>query len=274
MDRNRMVLMDYDGTLLREGGLDRRALRLLEEMGERDVVRVLATGRSPFSLLRSLEGRLLPVDYLILSTGVGVVAAPGWETVRSLSMGRRRLAEALEVLMELDVDYSVHHPFPENHRFRYRSSGSGPADDLVRRLALYRGFHSEMTAHGELPSEASQVVAIAAPHEGTDLLERVRDRLHPGMTVVRTTSPLDGESLWVELFPTGAGKGPAAAWLAELLRISPADALAVGNDYNDLDMLRWAGVRMVMEASPQRLLGLFDSADSAGSALERWLESW
>jgi len=272
--RKRMVLMDYDGTLFREGGLDSRALRILEEMGERDVVRVLATGRSPFSLLRSLEGRPLPVDYLILSTGVGVVAASGWETVRSLSMGRRRLAEALEVLKELDVDYSVHHPFPENHRFHYRSSGSGPVEDLVRRLALYQGFHSEMRADGKLPSEASQVVAIAEPHEGAALLERVRDRLHPRMTVVRTTSPLDGESMWVELFPAGAGKGPAAAWLAELIRVSPADALAVGNDYNDLDMLRWAGVRMVMEASPQHLLEMFDSAESAGSALERWLESW
>lgn len=266
--------MDYDGTLLRNGTLDRHALRLMEELGEEGVVRVLATGRSPFSLLRSLEGRPLPVDYMILSTGVGLVAAEGWETLRSLSLGRRRLALALELLRELDLDYSVHHPFPEDHRFSYRRSRSAEADDLARRLALYSGFHREITPDDEVLLEASHVVAMSARTDVVTLVEKVRERLHPGLTVVRTTSPLDGESLWLELFPTGAGKGPAAAWLGHMVHAMPGDTLAVGNDYNDLDMLRWAGRSLVMRDAPRRLTERFESAEGAWRALEAWRDSW
>ena len=268
-----MVLLDYDGTLLRKGSLDQLALRELERLGDAGVVRVLATGRSPFSLLRSLRGIPLPVDYLILSTGVGIVSAEGWRTVRSLSLGRRRLDQALSLMRELDLDFSVHHPFPENHRFAYSRSRSRRAEDLNRRLELYRGFHSELREGERLP-KASQVVAISVGGSELPLFQRVRQRLQPGLAVVRTTSPLDGRSLWLELMPAGAGKGRASAWLAEMVGVPANGCLALGNDYNDEDMLDWAGRGVIMEDAPQGLLSRFESVSSPGLALEDWCRTW
>jgi hypothetical protein len=267
-----MLLLDYDGTLLREDGLDACALRELESLGRAGVVRVLATGRSPFSLLRSLQGRRLPLDYLILSTGVGIVSAGDWRTIRSLAFGAQRLREAVSLLRGLDLDFAVHSPFPENHRFVFRRSSSAEAD-LDRRLALYRGFHRELEDH-EVPGEASQVVAISGAASGAESLRGLHRGLDDGTTIVRTTSPLDGHSVWVELFPRGAGKGAAAEWLSVLLGCDPSASLAVGNDYNDLDMLDWAGEAAVMGDSPPDLLGRYPRFASAFEALVDWSGSW
>jgi len=57
------------------------------------------------------------------------------------------------------------------------------------------------------------------------------------MHVIRTTSPLDKQSLWIEVFPHNVNKGAAVTQLAEKLGIPLAQCMVIGNDYNDCDML-------------------------------------
>ena len=94
--------------------------------------------------------------------------------------------------------------------------------------------------------------------------------------MVRTTSPLDGESVWIEIFPNHVSKGTTAAWLAERLGIEPYDTAAVGNDYNDLDLLGWAHRSYVVENAPEDLSPgsmAVASNDESGVAMavEHWL---
>ncbi len=65
---------------------------------------------------------------------------------------------------------------------------------------------------------------------------------------------MDGESTWIEIFPPEICKSHACAWLARRHQIDAATVIAVGNDTNDLDMLRWAGhARVVGNAHPSLL---------------------
>ena len=71
-DRIKMVLVDLDGTLLNNskliGGKDKDTLHFL---GERNIVRVFATGRNLFSAKKVLN-ETTPFDYLVFSSGAGV----------------------------------------------------------------------------------------------------------------------------------------------------------------------------------------------------------
>ncbi|MDX1435151.1 MAG: HAD hydrolase family protein, partial [Gammaproteobacteria bacterium] len=71
-----MVVTDLDGTLLdssaRLGPVNRGAL---ERLGEHGVLRVVATGRSLHSA-RLVIDRDFPIDYLVFSSGVGIVRWP------------------------------------------------------------------------------------------------------------------------------------------------------------------------------------------------------
>ena len=98
--------------------------------------------------------------------------------------------------------------------------------------------------------DTCQFVAILEPGE-TALHARLADAL-AGFSVVRSTSPLDGRSIWVEVRPRGVGKERALAWIAARHRLGAGQTAAVGNDYNDCGMLRWSGNPFVVaNAAPE-----------------------
>jgi hydroxymethylpyrimidine pyrophosphatase-like HAD family hydrolase len=93
--------------------------------------------------------------------------------------------------------------------------------------------------------------------------------------VIRTTSPLDGASRWIEIFPLSVSKARGAEWVVRRHGIRDQDVLAVGNDYNDLDLLDWAAASYLVKNAPQPLHDLFPtvpSNDASGfsEAVSRW----
>ena len=79
---NGLFIMDLDGTLLRS---DRTFaapdIEALKTLGEMNVVRTVATGRSLASF-NTVVVSDLPVDYIIFSTGAGVLRYQSREIIR------------------------------------------------------------------------------------------------------------------------------------------------------------------------------------------------
>ena len=249
-----LVATDLDGTLLGpDHTLGPRDAAALRQLGRDGVVRVVATGRSLRAAERVLDPDF-PIDYLAVSSGAGILE---WRTRQFLRQHRFEAAEGDRVTRVLDglgVDFMVHAPVPDDHRFRYvRARGANP--DFERRVGRYDEFATrwEVSDGGGLaPSGAAcQFVAIVGADEA-DLVRRARAAL-PGFEVVRSTSPLDGRSIWVEVRPPGVGKAPAVAWLAARHGLDAKGTAAVGNDYNDSDMLAWSANAFVVGNAPPDL---------------------
>ena len=75
--------------------------------------------------------------------------------------------------------------------------------------------------------------------------------------VCRTTSPLDGRSVWLEVFGPQTSKSQGAAWLAKREGVDRARVFALGNDYNDIDLLEWAGASVVVDNAPEDMRSRF-----------------
>jgi len=248
-----MFVTDLDGTLLRsDRTLSPADVRALERLGEAGIVRVIATGRVPYSFRRLMGDMVLPVDYLILSTGAGVIDYSTGDILLSHALDPEETEKIYREMLRLDLDFFVLGKFPENHRSRFRISGKDNPD-FFRRLPIYEEFSSEIAPGDHLSEPASQVVAVVPSDSGLRIFGEVARALGQEFNVVRTTSPLDGESVWIEIFPRHVSKGTTAAWLAERLGIEPHDTAAVGNDYNDLDLLGWAHRSYVVENAPEDL---------------------
>ena len=254
-----MVVTDLDGTLLTSGRcLGEADRRSLEALGRAGIVRVVATGRSLFSARRVL-GADFPIDFLVHTSGAGIMHWPEQRSLRVLHMEPQLAAVLAARLVELEVDFMLHRAIPDNHRFfLHRSSHDN--DDFERRVQLYAEFASELELGRigtELMCQAVVIEPASSPSRWAELLPRL-----PEFRVIRATSPLDHRSTWIEVFPSGVGKATAAAWLHERALGGRGRCVAIGNDYNDIDLLDWADLPYVVANAPAELLGRYRSVAS------------
>jgi hydroxymethylpyrimidine pyrophosphatase-like HAD family hydrolase len=258
-----IVVTDLDGTLLdsrrRIGAADRRTL---EELGERGIVRVIATGRSLYSALLALPPDA-PIDYLCHSSGAGVLRWADRQSLRAVNMPADDAAELAAALIELELDFMLQFAIPDNHHFYAHRAGRANAD-FERRAVRYEAFGRVLTLPFAEPRDMSQALVIEPP-PGPGRYAELALAL-PKFQVIRTTSPLDGVSTWIEIFPRGVNKAAAATWLWRSTQ-GVLGRLAVGNDYNDLDLLDWADLACVVGNAPPELRARYLSVatnDDAG----------
>ena len=82
---------------------------------------------------------------------------------------------------------------------------------------------------------------------GTDLAAVLDHEVLDGVAV-----PYAGTGEWVELLPEGVSKASGLALVCQRLGISAAEVVAVGDAWNDLPMLAWAGMGVAMaNAAPE-----------------------
>ncbi|MFO7706781.1 MAG: HAD family hydrolase [Desulfobacterales bacterium] len=269
-----LFITDLDGTLLNtERELPAAARSALQRLGGSGVVRVVATGRSLYSF-NTVASAGWPVDFVIFSTGAGVLQHPGGRILRRVSLENAEVCTAFDALCALGLDVMVQRPIPDSHEFGFKvQNASNP--DFERRLALYHPFAFPLDGGIGGFGPATQLVAIVPADEGRRALAAVRSRL-AGFTVVQTTSPLDGRSTWIEVFPAEVSKSLTAAWLAAKLGVPRERTVSVGNDYNDLDLLEWTGTRFVVANAPGDLGPRFPRVASnneggVAEAVDIWL---
>jgi len=253
----KMLITDLDGTLLNnQGQVGLEDLSTLRELGHKKIIRVIATGRSYFSFQKVIPADF-PIDYVILSSGAGLM---DWATKRLVSYSRIQASmvrKIARILIQDKIDFMVHDELPDNHQFFY-SDPNQHNGDFKKRLEIYEPFAKHLNAVEQL-GKASQFVLIFPQVE--DFRDDLRKKLNE-VSIIRATSPLDKRSVWFELMPKGVSKKSTAEKLARTNDINSREVLALGNDYNDLDLLDWAGQAYVVDNAPVELKERFNETVS------------
>lgn len=254
----KMVLTDLDSTLLRDdrtiSEYDYASLIRLEKLG---IIRVIATGRSPYSLRKVIPDNF-PIDYVIFSSGAGIYNWRSQQILRQHHLSIRQVTPAIEILLEHNIDFMVHAPIPENHRFYFYGDGEKNSD-FHQRISIYQE-HARPLLLPITIQNICQIIAIF-PEEEYEKFQNIRGRMS-GVNIIRTTSPLNHLSHWMEIVPEGVSKSSAAAWLANELNILRENTLGVGNDYNDEDLLEWTGASFMVANGPEELKDKFRCVSS------------
>ena len=270
-----MVISDFDGTIYdKENGFYNEDIDTLKTLIKRNYVRVLATGRSLQSLYRAIDSSF-PVDYVVFSSGAGVYDLRMEELLKRTVFSAEHTEELCQRLIEFELDFMVHHPIPNNHYFHYYLGGEG-ASDFLRRIELYKKYALDFEWRQVRHLEATQFVIITPPDQ--ELLQKIQAEFQQQCSVIWSSSPLDGLSFWIELFPAGAHKGSGSAWLANRVGVLQKDTMSVGNDFNDLHMLEWSGTGFVVANAPDNLSSRFTKVAACGEggfseAVAIWLSS-
>lgn len=271
MTFNGLVLTDLDGTLLAsDRSVSQQNHSIFAELKEKNIVVAAATGRSLFSARKVLSPDF-PFDFLIFSSGAGILDWKTGEVISSHSLEEPDIHATAAFFIEADLDFSIHHPIPDTHCFHWFAS-TRPSKDFLERLGLFKEFAIEGD-YRQIKS-ATQLLAVTENCESIipELVKRFCN-----LNIIRTTSPLNGHVVWIEVFPKNVSKGHAAQWLSEFLNIDHKTTMSVGNDYNDLAMLEWTQHSYILANALPELRNLFSPAptnDENGFhfAVKHWLK--
>lgn len=266
-----LILTDLDGTLLNSRHqISDKDYCSISNAAKAGHICVIATGRSLFSA-RLVIDRNLPIHYLVFSSGAGIMKWPDEELLFSSKLSSVQISLVKEKLDHYKIDYMIHRKVPDNHFF-YWYKFSDRNHDFDCRLERYVEF-SEKANKDFIPAESSQLIAVIQPERRVPELF-FSDYFHENrIKVIRATSPLDKKSIWLEFYNNDVSKAKAASFIANLHAISQQETFAIGNDYNDTDMLDWCHHSYIVANAPSDLIKQYTlSSDNNSSAFSRALQ--
>jgi Cof subfamily protein (haloacid dehalogenase superfamily) len=240
----RLIALDLDGTLIDADLLLRdRTVAAVRAAVERGVSISIVTGRMATSAV-VFARQLGLTDPLVGYQGALIRAMPEADDGR---LGRlllhRPLAvdatrEAIEWTRSIGLDPHI------NHLERFIIRADDPrAEDYSAFLGGRAMLVDDLLAWIRRP--ISKVIAVAEEPMAESVLEAARERF-AGRASVTISHPR-----FLEFLQPGVSKGAAVRWLARRAGVPMANVLAIGDQFNDLEMLAAAGHGAAMPEAPE-----------------------
>jgi len=235
----KMLAADLDGTIL-DGGKDisSRNLAALRGLVERGVKVVICTGRM-ICAARPYWDRIEPGTPLVGYNGGLVQEPPTGENLLHKPVPADLVGEVLELCRRMRREvfgYWNDRMYVEaetRHVKLYTSTYGVEADVVADLLQVLRQGATKLL----MPCEPSECVALR-----DEMSSILRDKCD-----VTTT-----EGRHVEILAKGVSKAPAVAFLAKRCGIAREEIAAIGDGFNDIEMLRHAGLGVaVANAGPE-----------------------
>ncbi|MCL2557978.1 MAG: HAD-IIB family hydrolase [Treponema sp.] len=234
--RIRALALDLDGTtLLPDASLGERTARAVGKLAARGVEIIVCTGRSPGAAARFCEA-LGARGPMVFFNGGALAEMPGGKRLRYSLLSPEALLEGARTAEILGAHYQAYFPQEDGRGEEILASASLSEEALEyeRRVGhkVVVGDIAEMAGrHGG----AVKAMFIAEP----EILEKARAemkaRLGEGVYLTLT------QSNYLEALSSGVSKGSGLEAALALRGIDPGQALACGDEENDLPMLAAAG---------------------------------
>ena len=282
----KLLALDLDGTTFDSSGhipnANRDAIRAAEDLG---VLVTIATGR------RFRDARPVGIDLglnapLISHNGALVKYAESLETLASSLLSTAKTLEIIRVGKELGGDALVStDPHGLGTMLYDRiSSENTPLQEYIRWSSR---MHGDEVGHSV--EHVESLDAIVGQHEVVHIsfsgsCGRMKDleidlmgKLDGRITLLTTAYPHRDFTL-IDILSPDASKGHGVAKLATLNGLTSENVMCIGDNFNDLEMLEYAGTPVVMGNAAPELLERAEfyktlSNDQSGvaAAIERFI---
>jgi Cof subfamily protein (haloacid dehalogenase superfamily) len=239
-----LIALDLDGTLIGDDLLLRdRTTAAIRAAIEHGVAVSIVTGRMATSALRFAR-ELGMRDPIVAYQGalIRAIPEPGDHHLGRLLLHRPLAAAATREVIEwtrsIGLDPHV------NHLEKFIIRADDPrAEDYSSFLGGRAVVVDDLIAWVKRP--VSKVIAVAEEPMDQAVLDVARERF-AGRAEVTISHPR-----FLEFLRPGVSKGAAVSWLARRAGVPLANVLAIGDQFNDLEMIAAAGHGAAMPHAPQ-----------------------
>lgn len=234
----KLVALDVDGTLLNDDHeITEKTRNTVMEAAKQGVEIVLCTGRGPLNSIPFMKSMGLG-GYVISHNGAATVEVETQKIVHQFGMDPLQLEPFMKYCREHGVHFDVNTAFE-----MYVDQVEELAGPVRFMYENYLMLPSNLLAWEEL---SGPVVKLTAFGESADMDQVYGDwsKWNLPLNMLRS-----GE-FFIDLMHRDASKGNALKQLAANRGYQQEEVLAIGNYFNDITMLTFAGMGIAMDNSP------------------------
>lgn len=244
-----MIATDLDGTLLKkDGSIGEYTVEILKKAQEMGIYIVPVTGRS-FMHIPSLIRKAEFIRYILCVNGARALDNQSGETIFLEELKKEKLMEALDIFTDYRTCWNLHadmQVFRELHRTQdERPMNTGMK--LEPDIRSYLGSHTMEIEKMDVYFDDAEERLLA--------LERLRhiEGVHISAAFAKN----------LEVNAELGNKGEGLLRLAKMLGVKREEIAAFGDAINDIELLRAAGIAVVVENAMPELKKFADyTADS------------
>lgn len=266
-----LIALDMDGTLLNaDKKISDGCVEAMKRANQAGKIVVIATGRS-LSELHEYEKEFEDVRFVIAESGALVY---DWQ--------KKQVLKA-ETFMPEHVDVIAQVSQMEDIMIQMFIQGNTYCPkDKVHRLSDYK-MGEYQPLFDAVSNEVEDVVTFCRQHrtefEKINLYHRGEEERLRSLSRLENL-PVDqvfAEQTSLELSPKGINKGTGLHFLCDWLRMDISKTIAVGDNYNDAEIMKCAGLAIAMQNSNPDILAMADQIvrdnnhDGCVQAIEEYL---
>lgn len=234
----RLIAIDLDGTLLTDDKrISARNKQVLQQAKAKGIKVVLCTGRPLAAIAPFVEelGLNQAGDYSITFNGGLVQKNDTGEILSKSTLPYEDIQRLIGLMQSLDLPLDV------------------LSEEVVLQLPTstnYQSIYAELnklltfqpTALDGLKKDGLYNKVVVAYHQAylDQQIAKIPESYRKDYEVIKTRSNL------LEFMPKGVTKAFGVAFLADYLKLSPAEIMCIGDEENDLSMIEYAGMGVAM----------------------------
>lgn len=223
----RMVITDIDGTLVKDGSktLPTELVDTIGELLDGGVRFVAASGRSQISTERLFE----PIkERIYYATCNGTLMGGYGKSLFAECLDRKLLEEILADVRTLKDTV----PFLTGAGVMYADSDE---EEVIRWLR--EGYQEDITQVADISAMPDEFVKLSVYDKKHQSGETFRSFCEKWKGVVSVST---AGAMWLDIYKLGVNKGTATRWYQNYFGVTPEETLALGDQQNDVEMLRAA----------------------------------
>ncbi|MBO8159010.1 Cof-type HAD-IIB family hydrolase [Thermosyntropha sp.] len=238
----RLIGIDLDDTLLDgKGNISVKAAEMIKKIKDKGVLVTLATGRMyssalPYALKLNME---LP---LITYQGALVKNSLSGEVLYYKPLEPKKAGEIIDFFKSYKVHY---HAFLGDNLCMEKLTPEG------RDYINFAGLNADLVPDlRRKAGEGGSIKVTAMSYEVEKILEmeKILKRNYEGELHITRSRPY-----FLDVLHVKADKAEALKVVAEHYGIKQEEVMAIGDSYNDIPMLRWAGIGVAMGNAPEEV---------------------
>jgi hypothetical protein len=189
---------------------------------------------------------------VICSSGACIIDWHKQEIIRAINFPEDIAARLIQYLVEKEYNFKVADRFPDNHNFFWWKNHECPE------IERYIEVHSKMGRAEEIVPGSnyhSSQLLLFFPKKGIRFDQVKKELLSQfsEISIIRTTSPIDENWIWMEIYPKGISKAHGIEEICRMKGIHRSETFSIGNDFNDLEMLNFTNLSYVVHNAPDEL---------------------